>query len=42
MSWPGGLAEWQEGDTVYLSIAFAWMLNDAYSRALFAKAESNG
>jgi hypothetical protein len=31
--WPGGLAEWTEGDTAYLSIAFTWRLNDAYSRA---------
>lgn len=39
MSWIGGLAEWREGDTVYLSVAFTWKLNDAYSRALFAKAQ---
>lgn len=37
MSWIGGLAEWQEGDTVYLSVAFTWLLNDAYERALFAR-----
>jgi hypothetical protein len=39
VSWSGGLAEWQEGDTTYLSVAFTWKLNDAYSRALFAKAQ---
>lgn len=38
MKWIGGLAEWQEGDTTYLSIAFTWKLDEAYSRALFAKA----
>lgn len=37
MSWSNGLAEWIEGDTTYLSVAFTWRLNDAYSRALFAK-----
>lgn len=36
--WIGGLAEWQEGDTVYLSIAFTWKLDEAYSRAMFARA----
>ncbi len=37
--WSNGLAEWIEGDTTYLSIAFTWRLDDAYSRALFAKAQ---
>lgn len=36
--WVGGLAEWQIGDTMYLSIAFTWLLDVAYARALFAKA----
>lgn len=31
--WSGGLAEWTEGETAYLSVAFSWRLNDAYSRA---------
>lgn len=31
--WSGGLAEWTEGDTAYLSVAFTWRLNDAYGRA---------
>jgi len=39
MSWSNGLAEWQEGDTAYISVAFTWRLEDAYSRALFAKAQ---
>lgn len=38
MGWIGGLAEWHEGDIAYLSVAFTWKLDDAYSRALFAKA----
>lgn len=31
--WSGGLAEWTEGNTAYLSIAFSWRLKDAFSRA---------
>jgi len=31
--WVGGLAEWVDGDTAFLSVAFTWRLNDAYSRA---------
>lgn len=37
MSWIGGLAEWRESNTTYLSVAFTWKLDEAYSRALFAK-----
>jgi hypothetical protein len=33
MKWSGGLAEWVEGETAYLSVAFSWRLNDAYTRA---------
>jgi hypothetical protein len=39
MSWSNGLAEWIDGDTTYLSVAFTWSLEDAYARALFAKAQ---
>lgn len=39
MKWSGGLAEWVEGDTTYLSVAFTWRLNDAYARAQFARAQ---
>ena len=39
MKWSGGLAEWRIDDTVYLSIAFTWKLNEAYSRAFFAKSQ---
>lgn len=34
-----GLAEWVDGDTAYLSIAFTWKLDEAYSRALWYRAE---
>jgi hypothetical protein len=36
--WVNGLAEWTEGDTAYLSIAFTWRLNDAYQRACWYRA----
>lgn len=34
-AWSGGLAEWTEGDTAFLSVAFTWKLDDAYMRALW-------
>lgn len=37
-AWIGGLAEWEEGETTYLSVAFTWLLDEAYTRAVFAKA----
>lgn len=37
--WVNGLAEWIDGDTVCLSIAFTWRLPDAFSRALFWRAQ---
>ena len=33
--WVNGLAEWMDGDTAYLSVAFTWKLPDAYQRAVF-------
>lgn len=33
--WTGGLAEWTDGDTAYLSVAFTWRLDDAYMRAVW-------
>lgn len=39
MSWSGGLAEWRVGDLVFLSVAFTWKLDEAYSRAQFARAQ---
>jgi hypothetical protein len=35
--WIGGLAEWDEGDTTYLSIAFTWLLDRAANRAMIAR-----
>ncbi len=37
--WASGLAEWVEGDTAYLSIAFTWRLPDAYSRAVWWRSQ---
>lgn len=37
--WSGGLAEWNDGDTTFLSVAFTWKLEEAYERALFARAQ---
>jgi hypothetical protein len=36
--WNKGFAEWTEGDTAYLSIAFTWLLDKAYGRALWYRA----
>jgi hypothetical protein len=38
VSWIGGLAEWTEGDTAYLSIAFTWKLDEARARAVWYRA----
>jgi hypothetical protein len=35
--WAGGLAEWVNGDTAYLSIAFTWLLPKAREHALWYK-----
>lgn len=35
--WIGGLAEWVDGDTAYLSIAFTWLLPKAREHALWYK-----
>jgi hypothetical protein len=39
VKWIGGFAEWIEGDTVFMSIAFTWKLRDAFSRALFWRSQ---
>ncbi len=39
MAWSGGLAEWVEGDTAYLSVAFSWRLPDAFQRAAWYRAQ---
>lgn len=36
--WIGGLAEWTEGGTAFLSIAFTWKLPEARARALWYRA----
>jgi hypothetical protein len=36
--WVGGLAEWVEGQTAFLSVAFTWRLDEAYSRASWYRA----
>lgn len=38
-SWVNGLAEWTDGDTAYLSIAFTWRMDDAYMRAQWYRAQ---
>lgn len=37
--WVGGLAEWREGNTTYLSVAFTWKLGEARQRARLATAQ---
>lgn len=39
MAWSKGLAEWIEGDTVCLSVAFSWRLPDAYKLAIWYKSQ---
>lgn len=41
-SWVNGLAEWTEGDTAFLSIAFTWRLDDACMRAQWYRAQGLG
>lgn len=36
--WSGGLSEWIEGETVYLSVVFTWLLDKAFSRAIWYRA----
>lgn len=38
MAWVNGLAEWTEGETAYLSVAFTWKLNEARDRARWYRA----
>lgn len=39
MGWSGGLAEWTEGYTAFISVVFSWKLPDAYSRAVWYKSQ---
>ena len=38
-SWSGGLADWVDGDTAFVSVAFSWRANDAFARCSWLKAE---
>src|SRR4051812_39693205 len=38
MAWSDGLAEWDVGDTTYLSVAFSWKVGEAWERAVFKRA----
>jgi hypothetical protein len=35
MIWSGGLIDWVEGDTAYVSCVFSWQLDKAYMRAIY-------
>jgi hypothetical protein len=35
MVWSGGLIDWIEGDTAYMSVVFSWQLDKAYMRAIY-------
>lgn len=36
--WSGGYAEWIDGDIAHLSISFTWLLDKAFSRAIWYRA----
>ena len=37
--WSGGLTDWIEGRTAFISVAFTWRLDEAYSRAVWYRME---
>jgi hypothetical protein len=37
--WTGGLSEWTEGRVAYLSIVFTWRIEEAYSKAVWYRAQ---
>ncbi len=39
MGWSKGIAEWIEGDTAFISVAFSWCLEDAYQRANWLRSQ---
>jgi hypothetical protein len=39
MSWSGGLIDWVEGDTAFVSVAFSWKLQDAYQRCAWYRSQ---
>lgn len=38
MAWSGGLAEWTDGDTAYVSVVFSWRMPEAYQRCVWYRA----
>lgn len=39
MSWTGGLADWTESETAYISVVFSWLLPKAYQRAVWYRVQ---
>ena len=39
MTWSGGLIDWVEGNTAFISVAFSWKLQDAYQRCIWYQAQ---
>jgi hypothetical protein len=39
MGWSGGMAEWIDGDTAFISVVFSWRLPDAYQRAIWYRGQ---
>jgi len=39
MAWTKDLVEWTDGDTAYISVVFSWLLDKAYQRAVWHRAE---
>lgn len=37
MKWSGGLVDWVENDTAFISVVFSWQLDLAYQRAIWYK-----
>lgn len=35
--WSGGLAEWIDGETAYISVVFSWRLQEVYQRAVYLR-----
>lgn len=39
MGWSKNIAEWTEGDTAFISVAFSWQLPEAYQRAVWLRSQ---
>lgn len=37
--WSGGLADWTEGETAFVSVVFSWLVQSAYQRAQWYKTQ---